>query len=125
MSSSPDEVPVYFPLTILFLPKRNTISRKYRQSILIGFFNPFAEKNGGSAVEVIFSVKFDYKTIALWTLLLIALVVVYIRTIVDIVQSEFKNSSDRVLYLALTLALPFIGTVIYWVVGRSKRINAH
>lgn len=64
-------------------------------------------------------------TIALWTLLLIALVVVYIRTIVDVVQSEFKNSSDRVLYLALTLALPFIGTVIYWVVGRSKRINAH
>ena len=44
-------------------------------------------------------------TIALWTLLLIALVVVYIRTIVDVVQSEFKNSSDRVLYLALTLAL--------------------
>lgn len=64
MSSSPDEVPVYFPLTILFLPQRNTLSRKYRQSILIGFFNPFAEKNGGSAVEVIFSVKFDYKTIA-------------------------------------------------------------
>lgn len=59
----------------------------------------------------------------LWAITLLALLAVYIWTIVDIVRSEFRNSSDKVLYLALALALPFIGSVIYWVMGRPKRIH--
>lgn len=64
-------------------------------------------------------------TTFLLALPILALLALYIWTIVDILQSEFKNSSDKVLYLALTLALPFIGSIIYWVMGRPKRINAH
>lgn len=64
------------------------------------------------------------QAIFLWFLPFLFLLAIWIWTIVDIVRSEFKNSSDKMLYLALTLAIPFIGTVIYLALGRSKRIRS-
>lgn len=64
----PRRSPCLFPLTILFHPKRNKLPGEYPPFTLIGFFNPFAEKNGGFAAGVIFSVKIDYKTNAFPTL---------------------------------------------------------
>jgi hypothetical protein len=48
----------------------------------------------------------------------------WIWAIVDIIKSEFEGSNDKVLFLLLVLLFPFVGTVIYFIIGRPKRINS-
>ena len=48
----------------------------------------------------------------------------WIWAIVDIVKSEFRGENDKVLFLILVLLLPFVGTIIYFIVGRPKQINS-
>ncbi len=47
---------------------------------------------------------------------------IYAYTIYDVVISNFHNSSDRVVWLLIVILLPLLGTVLWFLVGRSKRI---
>lgn len=63
--------------------------------------------------------------ISFWLLPLLALAAVWIWTIVDIVRSEFQNANDKLLYLIAALLFPFVGTIIYFLVDRHKRLQRH
>lgn len=49
------------------------------------------------------------------------LVVPWIWAIVDVVRSEFKTPSDKILYLVLTLAFPLVGTCVYFFYGQKQK----
>jgi hypothetical protein len=46
--------------------------------------------------------------------------VFWLIALVDILKSEFVESSNKVLWLILTLVLPFLGPILYFIIGRKQ-----
>jgi hypothetical protein len=48
--------------------------------------------------------------------------VLWVMAIVDILNSRFREDSNRILWILLVIFLPFIGTILYYAIGRQQRI---
>lgn len=44
--------------------------------------------------------------------------------ILDVVRSEFRKDSDRILWALIVLLVPVIGPVLYYVVGRKQKLHS-
>lgn len=44
--------------------------------------------------------------------------------ILDVVRSDFRRDSDRVLWAIIVLLVPVIGPVFYYLVGRKQKLSA-
>jgi hypothetical protein len=44
--------------------------------------------------------------------------------ILDVVRSDFRRDSDRVLWAIIVLLVPVIGPVLYYLVGRKQKLSA-
>ena len=44
----------------------------------------------------------------------------WIIALVDILKSEFKDSSNKLIWILVTLLLPFLGPILYFLVGRKQ-----
>ena len=40
--------------------------------------------------------------------------------LIDILKSEFKDNNNKIIWLVLTLLLPFLGPLLYFIVGRRQ-----
>lgn len=40
----------------------------------------------------------------------------------DIVKSRFREDTTKIIWILLVIFLPFIGTILYFVIGREQRI---
>jgi hypothetical protein len=49
-------------------------------------------------------------------------ILVYAYTIYDVVTSRFANRNDRLIWIVIVLLLPFLGTILWFAVGRTKRL---
>lgn len=49
-------------------------------------------------------------------------VILWIWALVDIIQSRFREESTKVIWCLLVIFLPFIGTILYYVIGREQRL---
>ena len=49
-------------------------------------------------------------------------ILVYAFTIYDVVTSNFTNSNDKLIWIIVVVLLPFLGTLLWFLVGRKKRI---
>lgn len=47
---------------------------------------------------------------------------IYGFTIYDVVTSRFANSNDRLIWLLIVVLVPLLGTVLWFAVGRNKRL---
>ncbi|NVK51238.1 MAG: PLDc N-terminal domain-containing protein [Cyclobacteriaceae bacterium] len=47
---------------------------------------------------------------------------IYAYTIYDVVISNFANETDKLIWLLIVVLVPFLGTVLWFVVGRAKRL---
>lgn len=48
--------------------------------------------------------------------------IVYGFTIYDVVTSRFANSNDKLIWILIVLLLPLLGTILWFAIGRNKRI---
>ena len=48
--------------------------------------------------------------------------VLSIWALIDIVKSSFRESTNKVVWLLVVLFLPILGTILYFVIGRSQRV---
>ncbi|GAA0877498.1 hypothetical protein GCM10009119_04660 [Algoriphagus jejuensis] len=48
--------------------------------------------------------------------------IIYAYTIYDVVTSRFANPNDRLIWILIVVLLPFLGTVLWFVMGRNKRL---
>lgn len=48
---------------------------------------------------------------------------VYAYTIYDVVTSRFSNSTDKLIWVLIVLLVPFLGTILWFTLGRTKRLN--
>jgi hypothetical protein len=42
--------------------------------------------------------------------------------LVDIVRSEFKDNTTKLLWVIIVLVAPFIGSIIYLIIGRKHKV---
>ena len=55
-------------------------------------------------------------------LICIALFAVWIWTLVDIIQSQFRDSNEKLLWVVLVILLPFLGTILYFAIGSKNKV---
>jgi len=48
--------------------------------------------------------------------------ILWIMAIVDIVNSRFRDDTTKIIWILLVIFIPFIGTILYYFVGREQRI---
>lgn len=49
-------------------------------------------------------------------------ILVYAYTIYDVVTSKFANSNDRLVWILIVVLVPLLGTILWFLVGRNKRL---
>jgi hypothetical protein len=47
---------------------------------------------------------------------------IYAFTIYDVVISNFANETDKLIWLLTVVLVPFLGTILWFLVGRTKRL---
>ncbi len=45
-----------------------------------------------------------------------------VLALISIVRNEFKGN-DKLIWVIIVLLLPFLGSILYFLIGRSKKIN--
>ena len=50
-----------------------------------------------------------------------ALFLIWLATIIDIVGSEFKNSTDKIIWFFFVMLLAPVGVVLYFFIGRHQK----
>ena len=50
----------------------------------------------------------------------IAIFVSWLYAIIEIMTDEFKNDTDKILWFLLVFFFPFVGTIIYFAIGRNR-----
>lgn len=65
--------------------------------------------------------------IGVWQLILIFVVLLLLLlpvvALISILKNEFKNN-DKVIWILVVLFLPFIGPILYFIIGRPKRLKS-
>jgi hypothetical protein len=61
--------------------------------------------------------------LVVFTIIGFALLAVWVLTIVDVYKGDFRSPSERPLWLLLVLFAPFIGIILYMLIGRRNKIN--
>lgn len=41
--------------------------------------------------------------------------------LIDIIRNEFRGSNDKVIWVIVVLFIPFLGSVLYFLIGRNQR----
>ena len=65
-----------------------------------------------------------------WILIIVALALLlasigfWIYTIVDIVKSNFQDETTKIIWLLVVVLIGILGSLIYWIFGRSGRVIA-
>lgn len=54
----------------------------------------------------------------------IAYFVSWLWALVDIVKSDFRGEYNKIVWTMLVIFLPFIGTILYAMIGRKQKIGS-
>ena len=58
-----------------------------------------------------------------FTFLALVSLVLWIFALLDILRSEFSGQNDKLVWVVVVLFAPFIGAILYFLVGRKNKIN--
>jgi Phospholipase_D-nuclease N-terminal len=61
----------------------------------------------------------------IWSIFAICLLLVWILAIVSIAKSDFIDHRTKLMWGLVVFFLPYIGTLLYYSIGRNQRINNH
>ena len=48
---------------------------------------------------------------------------IYAYTIYDVVISKFSSDTDKLIWIIIVVLVPLLGTILWFLVGRGKRIS--
>lgn len=48
---------------------------------------------------------------------------IWVLALIEIVRSEFQSKDERLIWLLIVILLPFIGTILYFAMGRKQRLE--
>ncbi len=55
--------------------------------------------------------------------LLLGLFVLFFVSLIEIVRSDFEPPSEKTVWLLVVLFLNGLGVILYWLIGRKKRVR--
>jgi len=58
----------------------------------------------------------------IWQSIMIIAIILPILALISILKSEFKGN-DKLIWVLVTLFLPFFGSILYVIIGRPNRLN--
>jgi hypothetical protein len=58
----------------------------------------------------------------IWSMLILPIMILPFICLISILRNEFKNQ-DKLIWVIVVLFLPFIGPLLYLIMGRSQRIT--
>ncbi len=53
----------------------------------------------------------------------IASIVLWISALIDILKSDFRGGSDKIVWLLVVVFLPLLGAILYFTIGKNQKIN--
>lgn len=61
----------------------------------------------------------------LFILLLLFIIpfVLWLWALIDVLKSDFKDSSTKVMWLLVLVLIPVVGWILYFAIGRSQRLT--
>jgi chromate transport protein ChrA len=65
---------------------------------------------GGPELIVLFLIFILPAVIVLWAL-------------IDVIKSDFKDSTNKIIWLLLIIFLPLLGAILYFLIGRSQKLG--
>jgi hypothetical protein len=66
-------------------------------------------------------VKFSI-SLGIRELILLLSLILPVIALISILKNNFKNN-DKIVWVLVTLFLPFVGSMLYFVIGRPKRLK--
>lgn len=63
----------------------------------------------------------SYQHIFLLLFIFVVPVILWILAILDIVKSDFKDNTIKIVWLLVVIFLPVIGSILYFIAGRSSK----
>ncbi len=58
----------------------------------------------------------------IWQLFILFLIVLWIYCLIDVLRNRFSQN-DKVIWLLTVILVPFIGSILYLILGRNKRLK--
>lgn len=58
-----------------------------------------------------------------WTAIFLVVLFFWTFTLIDITKSDFKRQGEKLYWTGLTILLPGLGSVLYYLYGRKNRIK--
>ena len=56
-------------------------------------------------------------------LIILLLFGIWLAALIDIIRSRFKSDTDRLLWIVVVTLAPFIGILLYWILGKRYKID--
>ncbi len=53
----------------------------------------------------------------------IASLILWIGAFIDILRSDFRGGSDKIVWLLVVVFLPLFGAILYFAIGRKQRVD--
>ncbi len=53
----------------------------------------------------------------------IASIVLWISALIDILKSDFRGGSDKIVWLLVVVFLPLLGAALYFIIGKNQKID--
>lgn len=66
---------------------------------------------------------FEGSLLLIFLLINLLLFILLIWAIVDLVRSEFKDSTNKIIWALVIIFVPLIGPVLYLVIGRKQKLD--
>jgi len=64
-----------------------------------------------------------FEGVVFFGLMWLVVAVLWLVALVDILKSEFKDGLTKVIWLILVIFLPFMGSILYFFIGRDQKIR--
>jgi hypothetical protein len=58
-----------------------------------------------------------------WMFLALLLLAAWVIALINILKREFKDSNDKLIRILLVIFVPFIGNLLYYIIGRTNKIK--
>jgi len=62
-----------------------------------------------------------FQELLLLTIVLVPFIL-SVWAIIDIIKSNFRESTNKIVWLLVVLFLPIVGVILYFVIGRKQRV---
>lgn len=56
-------------------------------------------------------------------IIILSILIAWIWTLIRIIQSDFKNPNDKLMWVIIVVGLGFLGAIIYFIFGEKNRIR--